>query len=174
MWVSPVWVARVSCQGMGNLHTHICLESGYGLAWWGSLWHKLKIACTVNDFHQIGSIPSQSTGIPHLETSITSFSDSSVSQRFFPKQWAARMTSIRSYVITVNIWFYSNVSWILILHKKQGCHNKFDSTKSLRIYYRYFKIPQCRLYRAWIKRFFMVNKNFQWGSNIHLWSSCFE
>ena len=31
-----------------------------------------------------------------------------------------------------------------MLYKSRGCHNKFDSMKSLRVYYCYFKISQCR------------------------------
>ena len=38
---------------------------------------------------------------------------------------------------------YSNISQILLLYKMWGYHNKFDSTKSLRICYWCVKIPQC-------------------------------
>ena len=59
---------------------------------------------------------------------------------FFP---STQTMSICSYVTTTNYWFHSNISHILLLHKTWGNHNKFDSTKSLTVYYWYVKVPQC-------------------------------
>ena len=47
------------------------------------------------------------------------------------------------YIMTNNCRFYSNISWILLLHKTWGNYNKFNFTKSLRVYYWHVKMPQC-------------------------------
>ena len=48
---------------------------------------------------------------------------------------------------------YSNISQILLLYKTWGFHNKFDSTKSLGVYYWCVKIPQCRYMEHGLKYF---------------------
>ena len=44
---------------------------------------------------------------------------------------------------TINCRLYSNISQILLLYKVWGYYNKFDSMKSLGVYYRYVKMPRC-------------------------------
>ena len=58
----------------------------------------------------------------------------------FPWHWAAQT----SYFMTTNFQLCSNISQILMLYKTWGHYNKFVSIKSLRVYYWYIKIPQCR------------------------------
>ena len=45
--------------------------------------------------------------------------------------------------MTTDCGLYSNISQILLLYKTWGYHNEFESTKSLRVYNWYVKIPQC-------------------------------
>ena len=69
--------------------------------------------------------------------------NSSVSQRFFSWQWAARTLYISLWGLTTNCRLYSNIAQILLTTiQNMGDYNKFDSTKSLGCYW-YVKIPQC-------------------------------
>ena len=51
---------------------------------------------------------------------------------------------ISSWVRSTNCRLYSNISQILLLYKAWGYHNKFDSMKSLGVYYWCVKMSQCR------------------------------
>ena len=44
---------------------------------------------------------------------------------------------------TTNCWLYSNISQILLLYKVWGFYYKFDSMKSLGVYYWHVKMPRC-------------------------------
>ena len=46
-------------------------------------------------------------------------------------------------VRTTNCPLYSNISQILLLYETWGYYNKFDSMKSLGVYYWYVKMPRC-------------------------------
>ena len=49
-----------------------------------------------------------------------------------------------THMLTANLRFNSNLSSVLMLHKTRRYQIKLDSTKSLRVCYWYFKIPQYR------------------------------
>ena len=58
-------------------------------------------------------------------------------------QCAARTIESRSYLITSNCRWFSNISQTLLLYKTWVCYDKFQSTKCLGVCYRYAKIPRC-------------------------------
>ena len=86
---------------------------------------------------------------------------------FFPWLWTARATYISSSVIPTNCRLHSNILQILVLYKTGGYYNKFDSTKSLGMYYWNVKIPaQCGYMERRLKHitFYVQKHTFR-----HLW-----
>ena len=76
------------------------------------------------------------------------------------------MTPIRSYVTRTRCLFYSNISQLLLLHKIWGNYHKFDSAKSLRLYYWHVKIPQCRYMEHGLKDTVMLKNIYSTSGNL--------
>ena len=57
---------------------------------------------------------------------------------------------------TTNWRLYSNMSQILLLYTEWGYYNKFDSIKSLGVYYWYVKMPRCRCVEHGLEYFFVL------------------
>ena len=85
--------------------------------------------------------------------------NSAISQSFFPV--GEHLSNVYKLISrTTNCQLYSNISQILLLYKLLAYYNKFDSMKSIGVYYWYVKMSRCGYVEHGLDYFsFHVKKN---------------